>query len=402
MAIKGGQFLHVGGGFLLDRLQTGGVDNLNRNEEKIYELGNYETVQTVFDTPDLTFGLESLDMTTEIEEIVTNQVGAADGTEFDFVDAKPLDIISPFKSSQGAFTISHGIVVPYLTLENVTYRFGVRQSATQQFSFRGDAQYMATGSPYYEEFDCDGATTVFTMANTAVRYDEGSDVIYALCVSVIFADGTYKRLFFGEDYTNTSTQVTVLDAADVPNNAVLRISYISATADEYLQAVHPDSSTKPAAVRHAQIDVYVSDGEATPSLVRWNGVTGAEASRRVTLQNDEEFGNPHYVEQSYEVPEVSGSVTLRPANATDFFAKLHQISGVPTNRVIGPFTTVALPMEIRVSHPDTGARLKTIYVPDARFSLPNVQGRANQRFDNLQINWNSDGGTLLTYKGARP
>jgi hypothetical protein len=65
VAIKAGQIIHDAQGFVVDRIQTGGVSNLNIPEEKIYELGNFFTVATIRDIPDLSFDLESLDVSTE-------------------------------------------------------------------------------------------------------------------------------------------------------------------------------------------------------------------------------------------------------------------------------------------------------------------------------------------------
>jgi hypothetical protein len=62
---------------------------------------------------------------------------------------------------------------------------------------------------------------------------------------------------------------------------------------------------------------------------------------------------------------------------------------------------VGLPIEIRVSDPDTGARLKTLYVPDARFKPPAIEGRVQQKLEPT-FEWTSDGGSLQIFKGARP
>lgn len=74
MAIKGGQIIHVGNGVtLIDRIQTAGPGNLNIPTQKIYELGNYKSVATIRDTPDLSFNLESFDTSTEIEAMISGQ-----------------------------------------------------------------------------------------------------------------------------------------------------------------------------------------------------------------------------------------------------------------------------------------------------------------------------------------
>lgn len=387
---------------MVDRIQTAGVGNLNIPEEKIYELGNWQTVATIRDTPDLTFDLESLDMSTEIETILTDQTGATPGTEIDFTDAKPLDIISPFKSGSGLYNIVRGLAIPNLTLENVTYRFGMRQNATQQFSLRGDRVYYIPGSPYYQEFTKSGVGP-YTFTNTALPYNESGDTLYALGVCYLGTDGTYRRLFFGDDYTNTSANFTLTASAhaDLADGGTLKVVYGSLTAATYAQSVHQTVAVKPAAIRGKDIDVYISDGAATPTLVRWTGVQSVEATRRINLDNDEEFGNSHFVAQDYDTAEVSGTITVRPRDPADLWDKIHQVADVPDNEIIGPFTSTTLPVEIRLNDPDTGDRIKTIYVPDARFQVPGVQGRVQQKLE-VTFQFSSDGGLMYVYPGERP
>ena len=91
MAIKGGQILHVSGGFVIDRIQTGGVSGINVNEDRLEELGNVEAVGTIRDIPDLTFELESYDTTTELESLLTGGINdEATGTEFNLASFVPV------------------------------------------------------------------------------------------------------------------------------------------------------------------------------------------------------------------------------------------------------------------------------------------------------------------------
>lgn len=399
MAIKAGQMLHDSNGFVIDRIQTGGVSNFNIPEEKIHELGNYSTVATVRDVPDLTFDLESLDVSTEIESIITQTTNTA-GAQFDFINSKPLDVISPFKSAQGAYDILKGLAVPYLSLENVTYRFGVQQNATQSFSLRGDTVFYIPGTPYYQEFTPSGVGP-YNFAHTAIVYHEGGNNLYALSVCVLYTNGTYRRLFFGDDYTNTNAGFTLTSAGLVAGASKVRVVYGSAVAATYPQSVHQNVSVKPAAVRGKDIDVYIGTSAATPVFSRWTGVQSFEVSRRVNVDSDQEFGNKHFVAQDYDTADVTGSITVRPRDVADLWSKIHQVADVATNEVVGPFTSTFLPVELRISDPETGARVKTLYIPDARFTVPAVQGRVQTKLE-VTFNLNSDGGTLLVYNGARP
>jgi hypothetical protein len=406
VAIKAGQILHDAEGFVVDRIQTGGVSNLNIPEEKVHELGNFLTVATTRDTPDLSFDVESLDVTPKIEALVTNvdPTAVVAGDEFDFINAKPLDIISPFRAGQGQFGIVRGIVIPGLTLETVSYRFGMRQNAGETFTLRGDSVYYVPGTPYYQEFTVPAVAGVgpYALTHAAIPYVEGGDTYHVLGACWTDpATGEYRRLFYGLDYTDTVNSITLNVAP--PTGAILKVVYGSLVAATYPQSVNDasDVTVKPAAVRGKDIDIYVETAPGSGVLARWTSVQSFEATRRVNLDNNEEFGNHHYVSQDYDTADVTGTVTVRPRDPADLWDKLHQITDVPTTEVVGPNKAIQLGVEARIFDPEDHTLLKTLWVPDARFRVPNVQGRVQQKLE-VQFAFTSDSGQLLAYSGARP
>jgi hypothetical protein len=406
--------LHDVNGFVFDRLQTAGASNLNQNTEVIRELGNWQNVATVRDTVNLSFDMESFDVSSEIEAVVTgaDPDAVVAGQEFDFNDSKPVDIVAPLKSARNQYDIAGGVITPYLTLENVTYRFGVGQNSTQSYTLRGDTiNYVRNGTPRYQEFTVTAGTSqTYNFANTAMLYDEAGDTIYAISVCAKeVGTNNYRRLFFGDDYTNTSSGFTVLDDIDAEGYDRLHVTYATASATTYPQVgnnptgntVHQGVSVKPAAIRGKDIDLYVGSSAATPVFARWGGVQSVEVTRRVNLETDEELGNYHYVAQDYDTADVTGTITLRPASVDALFEKIYEILNVPDGEVAGPYTTVGLPLEIRINDPDAGSTIKTLYVPDARFSAPALQGRVGQRQE-ISLAWTSDTGVLLVYNEDRP
>jgi len=210
MAIKGGQILHVSGGFVIDRIQTGGVTGINVNEDKIEELGNVESIGTVRDIPDLTFEVESFDVTTELESILVGGINdEADGTVFDLAANVPINVISPFKAS-GAYTVDGGVVVPYLSLESMSYSFAIGDPSTMTATLRGDSVFYVPGSVFEESFDGTGAQTVFTFTDgPAYSSVVGTDTYFALSVTV---DGVRQKI--GTDFTNDEDEVTFIVAPD--------------------------------------------------------------------------------------------------------------------------------------------------------------------------------------------
>lgn len=416
MAIRAGQILHVAGGNVIDRIQTGGAGQLNIPQEKVFELGNYRSVGIVRDVPDLTFSLECLEVDTEVEALLTgaDPVGAAAGTKYELAKNVPMDIISPWKSPYGEFDAVRGVAIPGLSLESASYRYGLRENAGETFSLRGDSIFYVPGSPYNDHFVGDGTEDEFTLsAGPALQYTEGGTNYYALSVSV---DGV--RQYKGTDYTETATVVTFTEAPEA--GAKISIVYGSATEDTYAQTVHEGVTVKPAAIRGKDIDVYFSTaipgvdlgaGVGNPFEVRWPDVQSATIDWRVTLEDDYEFGNPRAISrEATDVPAVTGAIELKPRSVEAYFTRLRQIAGVTAlNKVMGPQSSIAGALRIVLRNPESGgtsaaaagAVLKTQYIPAARFTMPGYEGRVQQKLT-ATLNYESDDGVLETYKGAKP
>jgi hypothetical protein len=336
MSIKAGQILFDAYGFIIDRIQTGGATSLNIPEEKVYEVGNFNAVGIVRDSPDLSFDLETFDSTTELESLLTfiDPLSVNNGDMFDLSTAVPMDIISPIKDAWKVYTSTHGVVIPYLTLESCTYRFELKGNHSQRHTLRGDS-YFFVDSPVYEEYAGDGATTDFAFSAgpaQAYRYNSpsGQVIAYALGVSVVDTQRVCSRLFMGDHYSNTPTGIKLLDPDLAPAGSTVRVTYGAAgTTRDYPQSVNSPASAnidqgvappsyvqpgdlKPSALRGRNIDVYIGSTDATPVFSRWTSVQSAQVDFTMTLDKDEEFGNAQYVAQDHQVPSSSyGPVTPR-------------------------------------------------------------------------------------------
>lgn len=464
MAIKAGQILHVANQFVVDRIQTGGAGNLNIPQEKVYELGNYQSVGIVRDVPELTFSLECLDVDTEVEALLTgstdpgadprgdradNPAGTTAGAKYDLGKNKPLDIISPWKGGQNRsqpFSVVRGVAVPYLYLESASYRYGLQENAGETFSLRGDSIFYIPGTPWQDitvlESDADVVAGEMAFANgPALLYQEGGKNIYALCVTL---DG--ERLTAGADYTETATGITLSTARQnqltnslpatptAGQTSTLSVVYGSAVAQTapsdgtqtgpspYHAAenpMHQGTSVKPAAIRGKDIDVFFStaipgvdlgNGVGQPLEVRWPDVQSATVEWRVTLEEDREFGNPRAISREpTDVPVVNGTVEVKPRSVEAFFDRLRQITGISdVSQIMGPQSSLTGALRIELRNPDSGGAtalgagnvLKTHYIPDARFTMPGYEGRVQQKLTTT-LNWESDTGLHEVFKGSR-
>lgn len=405
MAIKAGQIVHVGNGVaVVRRLQTAGPGTLNVPVETIYELGNYKSVGQVRDIPDLSFSMESYDVTTEIEALLLGKDPAAVlATDvLDPANARPMDVKSAFKMGQGTsapFDVVGSVGLPFLTLESLQYRFGLRDDARQTATLRGDSVYYNPGSTYVESTVGSGvAAQTVVSAHPAYGVDEGGVFRRILSVTA----GT-KRLTYGVDYTESYGAVaagaavtTVTVTAPVAATDSIRIMYSSPTAETLPQSIHtPVTATTPAAIRGRDIAVYLGGYDPLlPFANRLLGVQAVTADWRVTLQKDEEFGNYHFVSQDYDVPTVTGTVQVKPVDPAATLAFMQKVAGVATaTHSAGATTAPVVPLDIVLHSPEDGSVLKHISVDDARFTVPGFSARVQQKLD-FTVNWTSDHGDM--------
>jgi hypothetical protein len=295
--------------------------------------------------------------------------------------------------------------MPYLTLEHAAYRFGVKANAEETFTYRGDSIYYIPGTPYYQQYALGSGT--YTFAHTAhrvPRVGRAPSTRSSVCWHDA-ASGTYGRLFHTKDYTDSSGGFTILPGtlADDPLGSVIKVVYGSATAATY-NAVGPPGRVGQARRHPRQGHRHLSmPGRGQRRLTRWTGVQSFEATRRVTLDNDEEFGNYHYVSQDYDVADVTGTIGVRARDVTDLFTKIAEVTDVPTNEIAGALSSQPLQVEARIYDPNsaTPSTLKTIYIEDARFTPPATQGRVQQKLES-PFPFTSDSGSIKVYKGNRP
>jgi len=405
MAIKSGSILHVGNDtVLVERLQTGGPGQLNIPKDKIYELGNYESVGIIRDTPDLQYSLESLDVSCDLEALLTRQANS--DPSFDLSTCKPLDLVTPWapgKDAAAPYTTTKSVAIPFLYPEQISYRFGLKDNAQQTVQLRGDSIFYCPGVSYVQTSTAGVAAggTIAT-AHPAGVYTDANGARRVLSVEV-----GNDKLSYGQDYTVTTVGSTDFETATVHFvNAVtsgtqIRIVYFANTTRDYPQSVHTLPAVKPAAIRGRDIQVYVGGydpGDIPGSQVnRWGTVQSANVDWRVQLQPDEEFGNYERYGADYDTPEVSGSITLKPRNPDEFFAKLRQATGVSNAaEAIGPNLAAVLPLDIVLLNPEDGTPLKRLNVEDARFTVPGFAPRVQQKLT-VEMPFDSDSGSLVVY-----
>jgi hypothetical protein len=512
--IRGADVIHVGRStFLVDRAQTMGPGGLSIPTETIKELGNYRSVATVRDTPDLSSSLSSFDVTSETEQMLTG----SDGTEnavyaaytadnpasFDFssvnktftvndgdgvtttvtlttnttnqagfisavngqlitgvndvrvvvstagrvaykkqtiglgtvtlagtnasyfnvngvatagVDgyidlttASTFDLVGHFMPGVNAaspFAVVSSCALPLLFPERISYRFGVGQNSTIDVSLRSDSIYY-TPKPAVVSITAGSGSAGQSIALTnAGLYDNNGTLSRTLSVSV---DG--QRLVEGTDFNVTgdagsgtpfdTVAVVLVDA--VAATSSISIVYFSNDAVSFVQASHPDSTVKPAAIKGRSVRLYIgaSYDRRTPegsAAFRIKGVQTATLDWSVQVIRDLELGNANaWNVEADDTPSVNGTVAIRARDVDELFDRLRTITGVSdTDKAIGPDNAVELALDIVILDSD-GTVWKRLHVADARFSLPGYSAQVGQRVD-FELPWVSDSGTVLVYE----
>ncbi len=405
MAIKAGQILHVGSGFVVDRIQSAGAGSINVNTERIEELGNYNAVATLRDTPDLSFEMETYDMSTEIHELLLGAAsGDAAGTKYDVeLDVEPINIISPFKAS-GAFNSVRGLIIPFLNVESLAYSFSVDNVASLTAGLRGDSIYYVPGGVYEESFDGDGVVFAFTygggtngVVGPSLQTVVDGNNWFAL--DVMYNDGVngWVRQKRGVDYTDTNLAVTFVTEPVVGTGNV-RIVYGNAAEPTYSASVHKAvAAGSPAAVQGRDIDIQFGAGQTV-----WTGLQSGNVEWRATLERDEELGNALIVDQDFDVPDVTGSFTMKAATAAALFDQILVLQGITSPDIVNAVSTPpALDLRFVIKDPTDGTVLQTLQVPDAQFDAVAIAGQVGSKLE-VDFPFISEGGDLDVYKGAIP
>lgn len=406
MAIHSGQLvLTHDGELLLERVQTAN-GQLNVPTEVIKELGNPKSVATIRDTPELTYSLQSFDVTTAIEEWLTG-INISGATGADLVNIKGRNLITQLRAGKGTTAadnvINGSFVAPAVLAERISYRFASQQTSTIDVSLRGDAQFINPGPAYVQSAMGTAASgQQIVLTNPAGVYTDTSGSHRALAV---VADG--QRLTPDVDYTENVTgsgayrSVTVTLAAAYPSTTKIEVIYFSNVTSSIASSdFTPDSNAFPAALRGKSVFVYVGgyDPDDIPGSQenRWSGVTAANVDWAQNVTADYELGNAFaYAREADDVPTVTGTVSVQPLNVTNLLTRLREITGKGADESIGADSAVPLDLDIVLKAAD-GSTIKRLHIPDARFTVPGVNGQVGSR-TSFDLQFTSDNGTLEVY-----
>lgn len=413
MSVRAGSILHLAGNNVIDRIQSAGLGDARIPVETIREVGNREVVDKIPTEPDFTFSMESFNVSTELMAWLTGQRGDEasgsapgasdpDGTEYDWLDCKFVNIPSPWKDedSGASGVVEAGHLIPAYYPTRIRYRFGVTDNATQEVELAGGSYYYARYAPYEQAESGNGATTTFVTDYDVIPHREGG------------VEGTTFRYVFGVlvdgqlqtediDYTVTTSaapgtpDTATIEFADAPENgADIRFCYFTDEPLDYPQSVHASTLVLPGAVRGRNIQVLI-DGQ------RVGGVQTFEMEATIDGEVERELGNTEITGRVVNGTDANGTITVRSKDAAAFFDLMQQVTGVNTDEeVVGFFNNNEVDLQIRIENPkNPGQIIKTIRVEDAKVQPPGTPARVNQATD-FAFAFESVNGTFKEIKGA--
>lgn len=415
MSILAGTILHVGGNNVIDRLQSAGLGNTKMPYETIREIGNMNIVDKVPGEPAVTFAMDSLDVTVEIEAWLTGKLGGGtpatapgssdpDGTAYliDGVHTGFVNITSPWRDPlSSAGTISAGHIIPGFFPTRINYAFGVTANASETVEFAGSTYYYHTSAPVEQYATGTGAQVAFVTPDAAVPWREGGagGTIFRSIFGVI-VDGVLMTK--GVDYSTSPTNsaaaaVATLTFVVAPaNNAVIKYCYFTAAARNFPASLNSSAIVKPAAVRGRNICVFLGSGA---SAAQMGGIQSATLDFAVTGQVERELCSYEVTGYTVTGTDVTGSIVVRPHTLTSLAAALAKVTGVAASEVYGWINTNAIPLSIKIQNPKNSAQiLKTLYVSDAIFDVPDLPTKVNTPVD-VTFAYQSQTGTYTVYKG---
>ena len=228
-------------------MQTAGPGSLNLKRATVFELGNYKSVGQVSDIPDLSFSMESLDVSCAMEALLLD-VDVKSTHTYDLSASHLLNIKSAFKPGAGAvgpFGTVGSASVPCLRLESMAYKFGIGNAdARQTATLKGDSLFYNPGSTYIQKVaGTAAANQTIVTTHPAYAVDEAGITRRTLAIT---AGNT--RLLFGTDYTEAYAAITASAAV----TTITILAAVAATDTIYVSYASPDMETFPQSV-HALV-----------------------------------------------------------------------------------------------------------------------------------------------------
>lgn len=388
-----------GGRTRLGRVQNTDI-SANIPMTPVQELGSNRLAGRIFDLPEITMSISSMDVGARTAFTLANRDWATEPNG-SFIELQDIQYVCLAQTYKDAATrdIVRTLYVPGAKLDSYSLNYSVNGDATEDFSFQASA-YKLLRYDVAMASGVVGAGGTFTFS-PAARLLKGNTYVLS-----VFTNDGYQPL--DVITASTSTSVT-FDTSRIPVGTPVLITYHADLSNQWQYTYeypnipfgYTPPPDQPVGMRGWGIELFlVQTSQAAQRVLRAQSCTVQAQMNTTRIQ---ELGSEYVVGYSDNIPEVTGTVELM---TTDL--RLYSLlSGDATGDNFDPTELgrgnwgLLIRMWRRNANRATEQPEKTIWVPELDFTQ--VSDRAQVGQDATQtFNWASRDNRLYIYRGAHP
>ena len=358
----------------------------------VSELGSDRRVGRIFDIPEVSVTLSSMDVgaRTAFHIAGVDFAAAPNGAQVGVGDFNYVCLVQPFKAQVGNDVV-RTLVVPGAKIESIALNYSTNGDATEDFTFNGTTRHYLR----YDAVLVSGTVTGGQLSMTGARQLRNGQYFMSLFNQNGYLPNTVAT-------ASTATSIT-FNTQLVPNGTTVYALIHRDETDQWDYTYNLTPQTLPVGMRGWGIEVYlVQTGQPNQRIYRAQSCTinVAYNSQPIT-----ELGNEERVGYSETVPEVTGTLEIMKHD----FRLLELLSGDnnpssprehwPIIDLSGGGWGLEIRMFRRGADRSAGPE-KTIWVPSIEITAENNSSQVEQ--DSMySFDWSSATSEVYFYKGAR-
>lgn len=391
---------------LAGRTRLGRVQNsdigANLPNTPVQELGSNKLVGRIFDIPEVTVSISSIDVGARTAFLLAgkNWATAPSGTFVELQDIDYVCLAQTFKSDS-TDDIARTLFVPGAKLDSLSMNYSVGGDATEDYSFQAN-------STRWLKYDVAIASGVVSASGT-LAFGGAARVL---------KNGRYALAVFGPDgylpeeaILSSTAGGVVLDTTKIAAGQPVLAAFHTDLAGQWdytheyphVPFGYTPLPDQPVGVRGWGVELFlVKSGQANTRVYRAQSVTIQGQLQTTKIQ---ELGNEQIVGYSDGIPEVTGTIEIMQH---DF--KLHEIlsgddAGAEDNFDPNELGTGNYGLMVKVwrrgaDRIATGPE-KTVWIPAIDVTQESTRAQVGQDVSQT-FNWSSRSGEVFIFKGAKP
>lgn len=395
--------ISVAGRTRLGRVQSSDI-GANLPNTPIQELGSNKLVGRIFDIPEITVSISSIDVGPRTSFFLAGKdwASAPDGEMIELQDIDYVCLAQTFKGEGASEDIARTLYVPGAKLDSLSMNYSVGGDATEDFSFQATATRWLKYDVALAQGTLSASGTLdFPLAPRMLKNGKYHLSAFASGVGYLPDEAVTASTAAGVQFASTAvapgTHVVVTYHTDLADQWDYTWEYANIAVD-----ANPPPD-QPVGIRGWGVEVYlVQSGQADQRVFRGQSCT---IQAQLATTRVQELGSENVVGYSDGIPEVTGTLEIMQH---DF--RLHEIlsgdlDGTQDNFDPNELGTEPWGLLVKVWRRGADRMVdvpeKTVYVPAIEITQESNRSQVGQ--DAMQtFNWSSRSGELFIYKGNRP